>query len=328
MMDKKGYGGDSGTAKTTVDISVVLPAMNEEQNIRPMYLEFRDVLAAITSRYEIIFIDDGSIDGTFREIMTLHENDPRVKCIQFRRNFGQTAALDAGFKMARGTIIVSMDCDLQDDPHELPRLLEQYRKGYDVVCAWRQKRSDKLGKKISSRLAFAVRRMILHDDVHDSGCQFRVYSNACVKDLELSGELHRFIPALCRFRGYKVTEVPVHHRQRKFGKTKYRLSRVFKGLADILLVKFWELHANRPVYFFGKLGLGSFGLGFLTGLYLLYEKFYNGMALANRPMLTLAVLLIIIGVQLGLIGLLADVLVRTYHRAGHKSPYTVKRVVD
>lgn len=312
----------------SVKYSIVLPAYNEQKNVSILYREFTDVLTQISDAYEIVFVDDGSSDNTFGELQKLHRQDNRVKIIRLRRNFGQTAALYAGFQYAKGDIIISMDADLQDNPHELPRLLKKMNEGYDVVCAWRKKRSDSLGKRALSMFAWILRQTIIGDGIHDSGCQFRVYTREAVKDLQLYGELHRFIPALLQLKGYNVTEIAVKHRKRKYGKTKYTITRVLKGLADIITVKFWQQFANRPVHFFGGLGLIFSVLGFLAGLELVIAKFFRGMAIANRPLLILCALLIIVGVQLFMMGVLADMIVKTHYASHDKLPYSIQSIVE
>ena len=255
-----------------VKISVVIPAYNEEKNVSPLYEKLKEVLDQLKKDYEIIFIDDGSTDKTFNELKTLHGSDNNVKIIKFRRNFGQTAALDAGFKEAQGSIIIGMDADLQDDPSEIPRMFKKIDEGYDVVGAWRFKRKDSFSKKIFSKFASFLRKVITKEIVHDSGTTFRAYRKECFGDLNLFGEMHRYIPYLLIWKGFKFTEIKVRHHKRKYGQTKYNFKRLLKGFLDLLVVKFWMQYSARPVHLFGSIGVISTLLGFLIGTYLTIIK--------------------------------------------------------
>lgn len=297
------------------ELSIVIPAYNEEKNVRLLYQKLMDVFSRMETSYEIIYIDDGSADNTFFELEALYEEDKNnVKVIKFRRNFGQTAALDAGFKAAKGKVIVSMDADLQNDPADIPKLLAKMKEGYDVVCGWRKNRKDPLFKHLISRGANFLRSIIINDKIHDSGCTLKAFKRECFTTLDLYGEIHRFIPALLELQGFKITEIVVNHKERIYGSSKYNLRRIMKGFLDILLVKFWMKYVTRPMHLFGGLGLLMAFSGFIIGSYLSIRKLmdYNNYHLANRPLLLLAIILVIIGINFILSGFLADIIIKTY----------------
>ena len=297
------------------ELSIVIPAYNEEKNVRLLYQKLMDVFSRMETSYEIIYIDDGSTDNTFFELEALYEEDKNnVKVIKFRRNFGQTAALDAGFKAAKGKVIVSMDADLQNDPADIPKLLAKMKEGYDVVCGWRKNRKDPLLKHLISRGANFLRSIIINDKIHDSGCTLKAFKRECFTTLDLYGEIHRFIPALLELQGFKITEIVVNHKERIYGSSKYNLRRIMKGFLDILLVKFWMKYVTRPMHLFGELGLLMAFSGFIIGSYLSIRKLmdYNNYHLANRPLLLLAIILVIIGINFILSGFLADIIIKTY----------------
>jgi len=307
-----------------IDLSVVIPVFNEQKNVRPLVSALNESLGSLKLVYELIFVDDGSRDQTFQNLVSL--NVPRVRVIRFRGNFGQTAAMDAGFKHARGGVIVSMDGDLQNDPGDIPRLLAKLNQGFDVVCGWRKHRRDSLFKHFVSRGANVLRKIILRDRIHDSGCSLRAYRLECFDGLDLFGETHRFIPALLEWQGFRVTELVVRHHPRRYGKTKYTVKRVLKGFLDMLVVKFWMQYSTRPVHIFGGLGVLFSLLGFLAGGYLTFIKFWRGAAIADRPLLLLAVLLIVLGIQFLVFGVLADILVKVYYH--NNKNYNIAGVFD
>jgi glycosyltransferase involved in cell wall biosynthesis len=311
-----------------MEISIVIPVYNEEKNIVPLYKEVKPILNSLNKDYEIIFVDDGSKDKTLEELKKIHEKDKSIKIIKFRKNFGQTAALDAGFKHASGKIIVAMDADLQNDPNDIPKLLEKINQRYDVVSGWRKKRRDSLIKHLISRAANVLRFLIINDKIHDSGCTLKAYKKECFKDLDLYGEMHRFIPALLRWKGFKITEVVVNHRKRKFGKTKYSITRVLKGFLDMLVVKFWMQYSTRPVHLFGGLGIVSGFLGFVIALYLTILKLFYNIPIGNRPLLFLSGLLIIIGVQFVIFGFLADIMIKIYYSKEKIKPYNIEKIIE
>ncbi len=304
-------------------ISVVIPAHNEERNIHPLYDSLTTVLNRAGYEFEIIIVDDGSTDATFRRLSEIHEKDDRLHAIRFRRNFGQTAALDAGFKAAKGSIIIAMDADLQNDPNDIPRLLEKLSQGYDVVSGWRYHRKDPLGKKIISKLANALRKSLTGERIHDSGCSLKAYRKECFDNMNLYGEMHRFIPALLLWRGFRIGEIKVLHHPRRFGKTKYGLGRIMHGFLDLLIVVFWQRYSTAPIQLFGGLGLLSFLVGGILSWYLFIQKFIFNVALSGRPALLLATLLVILGVQLMMFGVLADIAIKNYFK--DTPTYTIER---
>ncbi|HLC67140.1 MAG TPA: glycosyltransferase family 2 protein [Candidatus Nanoarchaeia archaeon] len=308
-----------------MDLSVVIPLYNEAENIRPLYERNAAVLPKLGT-YEIIFVDDGSNDGTWQQITALHRKDKHVRGMKLRRNFGQTAAMDAGFHAAQGKIIVAMDGDLQNDPADIPRLLAEIGQGYDVVSGWRYPRRDPLMKRFFSRGADKLRRWITGEKIHDSGCSLKAYRRECFADLELYGEMHRFIPALLLWKGFKIGEIKVTHHPRLHGKSKYTITRLGKGFLDLLVVKFWMQYSARPIHLFGGLGLMTFFLGFLSGVYLTYQKFVLHQSIAGRPLLMLTVLLLVLGVQFIIFGLMSDILIKVYFTGKNKS-YSIEKIV-
>ena len=298
-------------------LSIVIPTYNEEQNVSLLYEELIRTLKPLKHPYEIIYVDDGSSDGTRQALRQLHTKDKNVKILFHRRNFGQSAAMDTGFKYAHGDVIITMDADLQNDPADIPKLLEKMNEGYDVVSGWRKYRQDPLSKKVFSKFAGFMRRSLTRERIHDSGCTLKAFKKECFTNLDIYGEMHRYIPAILTWRGFRVGEIVVNHRARKFGTTKYGMKRLFRGFLDLILVKFWMQYSSRPMHLFGGAGLWCFGLGFIGGLYLLFVKFINGEAIANRPMLMLVVLLLVLGVQFFGMGVMTDALTRIYY---HQSP--------
>lgn len=310
-----------------MDLSIIIPAHNEQDNVRPLYNELRDVLEALGKKYEIIFVDDGSTDRTFDVLAELRKSDPTVTVIKFKRNFGQTAALAAGVKQASGTVVVSMDADLQNDPADIPLLLAKQKEGYDVVSGWRKKRQDTLSKRVISQGANLLRKVFVRDHIHDSGCTLKAYTKEAVKGLDLYGEMHRFIPALAQARGFSVGEVVVHHRPRLKGSTHYRLSRVLKGFMDMLIVAFWMHYGTRPAHLIGGAGFLAFASGFIIALWLSVQKLAYGVPLGDRPLLLLAALLIIFGTQFIMFGFLADILMKIYYKAKDEPPYFIEKIL-
>ena len=297
-----------------IELSVVIPTYNEEANVFLLYKQITEVMTSMKKPYEIIFIDDGSRDRTLPNLKSIKEKDSHVKIIVFRSNFGQTAALDAGFKNAKGKVLFAMDADLQNDPKDIPRLLKKLNEGYDCVSGWRFDRKDSFSKKIVSVFANILRKYLTKDNIHDSGCTLKAYRKECFNDLTLFGEMHRYIPALLKWRGFKIGELKVHHHARKFGKTKYGMLRVFRGFLDLLVVKFWMQYSVRPIHFFGGMGLLMSAVGVIIGLYLTFVKYIMHIGIWGRPLLILAVLLIILGAQLLIFGLLADIMMKIYYR--------------
>lgn len=305
-------------------ISAIIPVYNEEENVKLLYDEILSVLSTLGESFEIIFINDGSTDRTVEELKKLN----RVKIINFRKNYGQTAGLQAGFDYAQGDIIISMDGDRQNDPNDIPKLIEALHKGYDVACGWRHQRKDRLMKKFISKGAMILRKIFIKDNIHDSGCTLRAYRKEAAKSYELSGELHRFIPALSLLNGFKVTEIAVNHRPRVAGATKYNFTRILKGFIDIMGVWFWRKYADRPLHLFGGLGAIFVFLGVIFGLVLFILRVFEIMYLAGRIWPLVVVLLILSGVQLLVSGILADISLRGFSKVNNRKPYQVKEVIS
>lgn len=312
-----------------VALSIVIPIYNEEENIEPLCREIREALEGLGVEYEILAIEDGSTDDSFTVLKRVHEEEPRVRVIRFRRNFGQTAAFAAGFDAARGGMIVTLDADLQNDPADIPRLLAKLEEGYDVVSGWRTERRDPfLTRRFPSMVANWLISEITGVRLHDYGCSLKAYRHEVVKNIRLYGELHRFIPALASWMGVQVTEVPVNHRPRKFGQTKYGLSRTIRVLLDLLTVRFLLSYSTRPIQIFGLLGFLFFGIGGLLLAYLGFVRLVLQQPIADRPLVLLAILLTMVGVQLVTMGLLGELVVRTYHESQGKPIYAVREILD
>ncbi len=308
------------------DLSIVVPAYNEQENISVLHHRLTEALRG--KSYEILFVDDGSTDKTLEVCEKLHCEDKHVKVIQFRRNFGQTAAFDAGFKRAQGKVIITIDADLQNDPHDIDLLLKKLDEGYDCVSGWRINRKDSIGKTITSLFANGFRKLLTGEKIHDSGCSLKAYRKECVENVDLYGETHRFIPTILSWKGFKVGEVKVKHYPRAFGKTKYGFSRVFRGLFDFIVIKFWMNYSTKPMYFLGPVGLVLTFFGSLIGGYLTFDKIFFGASLANRPLLLLAILLVILGVQFLIFGIILDILVKIYYENRTKTYYSIKKVLQ
>jgi glycosyltransferase involved in cell wall biosynthesis len=308
-------------------VSIVIPVYNEEESISPLYKAIKDVMEDTGRDYEIIFVDDGSRDGTFSVLADLQRKDSKVVVIGFRRNFGQTAAMAAGFDYAEGDVIITMDADLQNDPCDIPKLLEAIKE-YDVVSGWRKDRKDKFfSRRLPSVIANWLISKVTGVYLHDYGCTLKAYRKEVIKNIRLYGEMHRFIPAIADWFGASITEVETTHHPRRFGKSKYGISRTVRVLLDLITVKFLQSFSTRPIHAFGPAGLMLGGIGFLIALYLSYEKIALGLSIGGRPLLLLAVLLIILGVQLVVMGLLGEMLARIYHESQGKKIYVVKRVL-
>ena len=310
-------------------ISVVIPLYNEEQSIEPLCDELISVLDGLNRDFEIILVDDGSTDKTLENMLKARNKDDRVRIIKFRKNFGQSAALKAGFDHAKGDVVISMDGDLQNDPDDIPKLLDKIEnEDWDVVCGWRSDRKDPLSKKILSKIANIIRRNITSELVHDSGCTFRVYRNECVKDLDLCGETHRYIPAMLLWKGYRICEVKVRHHQRRYGTTKYNWCRIIKGFLDLIVISFWQKYSVRPIHVFGGLGLILSLSGTLMGGYMGIQRLLFGSSLSDRPLFLLAILMIIIGVQFIVSGILADIMLKVYYGQNDRKNYLIEMVVE
>lgn len=310
---------------TKIYLSVVVPVFNEEESLEFLHQRLTEALADLGRDYELIFVDDGSDDGSFAILKRLCQDDGRVRVARLRRNYGQTAAFSAGFDRARGEVVVTLDADLQNDPADIPRLLAEYERGYDVVSGWRKDRQDRfLDRRLPSILANRLISWGTGVHLHDYGCSLKAYRREVLDDVQLYGELHRFLPALAHGIGARVTEIEVTHHPRRFGRSKYGISRTVRVLLDLLVVKFLLSYSTRPIHIFGLAGLASFFAGGVLLVYLGLVKVFLGQDIGNRPLVLLAILLTMLGVQLITSGLLAELVIRTYHEAQGKPVYTVR----
>jgi len=308
------------------DISFVIPARDEEKSLEKLYEEILSSIKGVSNSFEIIFIDDGSIDDTFKVLKKLHRRDTRIKITRLRGNFGKSAALQIGFSQAIGEIIFTLDADLQDNPKDIPNFLNEIKSGYDLVSGWKRQRNDpQLKKVIPSRIINFLTRILTGIPIHDTNCGFKAYKRIVTENLNLYGELYRFIPVIAYRQNFKVGEVVVHHRKRLYGKTKFGWERGIKGILDLLTIVFLTGFIRRPSHFFGSFGLLCFFGGFVIGLYITYLRFTTGSIQARHPLLFLGMLLMIIGVQLISTGLLAEMVVFSRGKLDYSS--AIKEVV-
>ncbi len=294
-----------------LDLSLVIPLLNEEESLRELSVNLKAVLDGLGLRYEILFVDDGSTDNSFKVLQQIHERNPQIRAIRFRRNFGKSAALSAGFQEASGEIIVTMDADLQDDPVEIPRLIEKLNSGYDLVSGWKKKRYDPISKTFPSRFFNFVTAGLTGIRLHDFNCGLKAYRKELTKELKIYGELHRYIHVLAHWAGFHVGEIVVQHHRRKFGKTKFGPGRFWKGFLDLLTILFTTRYITRPLHLFGVWGLISFLFGLAIEVYLTSEWLRGETALSNRPLFLVGILLIIVGIQFVSIGLLGEMITKT-----------------
>jgi len=309
--------------------SMVVPIFNEADNIDRLIDEVIPVMESLNGPFEVIAVDDGSSDSSFEKLKVLRQKEPRLKIIRFRGNFGQTAAFSAGFAQARGEIIITIDADLQNDPADIPALIAKLEEGYDIVSGWRFDRQDKfISRKLPSMIANKIISWTTKVHLHDYGCSLKAFHRDVVKNINLYGEMHRFIPAVASWMGVKVAEVKVNHRPRIAGVSKYGIDRTIRVILDLITVKFLLSYSTSPIQIFGLLGLFSGGGGFLLALWLSFQKVVMDIPLSNRPALLLAVLLILVGVQLISIGLLAEMMSRTYHESQNKPIYVIKDILE
>jgi len=309
-------------------LSVVVPIFNEEENITPLCRELKNVLEALGMGYEVIFVDDGSTDTSNEVLQRLAKDDKEIKVIQFRKNFGQTAAIAAGVEHAQGEIIVTLDGDGQNDPRDIPRLLERLEQGYDVVSGWRRSRKDPLlNKRFPSALANTLISWLTRVKLHDYGCTLKAYRKDILKDIRLYGEMHRFIPAYASWVGARITEMEVTHYPRRHGKSKYGLSRTTSIILDLITFLFLQRYSTKPIRLFGGAGMILFSLGTLTGLFVLYRRIIWG-GVWISPMILISFLFITMGVMFILLGLIAEIIIRTYHESQKKPIYAIKSTLN
>lgn len=308
-------------------LSVVIPVYNEEENVRLLYERLKEALDPLKKEYEILFVDDGSTDKTLAVLEDIQENDNSLIVLSLRRNFGQTAAFAAGFDFARGDVVVTMDGDLQNDPADIPKLLELI-KDNDLVSGWRKRRKDPFfTRRLPSMMANWLISNVTGVKLHDYGCSLKAYRRDVIKNLKLYGEMHRFIPAVASWYGVRVAEVETVHHPRIRGKSKYGISRTVKVVLDLITVKFLQSFSTKPIQFFGPVGIMSGFVGFLILLYLSIDKLFFGKSIGARPLLLLGALLVIVGIQLIGMGLIGEMLVRVYHESQRKPIYVIKKIL-
>ena len=307
-----------------IEISVVIPLYNEEQSLKELADQLKNTLVRFGGRYELIFVDDGSTDNSFRVLRDLHFRNNRIKVIRFRRNYGKSAALMVGFQRAQGDYVVTMDADLQDDPAEIPNLIRQIKAGYDVVSGWKKKRHDPITKTLPSKFFNFVTSVMTGVKIHDSNCGLKAYRRDVVKSVNVYGELHRYIPALAHWQGFRIGEVVVQHRARKYGKTKFGTGRFLKGFLDLLTVLFTTRYIARPLHLFGVWGMVSAFAGLCIDGYLAAEWIAGRTALSNRPLFLVGLILIIVGIQFVSIGLLGEMITKGQHV---EKEYSIREII-
>lgn len=306
-------------------VSVVVPLLNEEESLKELSQLLEGVLSSLNSNYEVIFVDDGSTDRSFEKIKEINQGNKRFKCIKFRKNYGKSSALAAGFKAAKGSYVITMDADLQDDPREIPDLIAVLQSGYDLVSGWKKVRYDPFIKRNTSKIFNYVTSKVSGVRLHDFNCGLKAYKKDVVKSLKVYGEMHRYLPALAHLSGFKVTEKIVKHHPRKFGKTKFGASRFINGFLDVLTVMFTNKYIKKPLHLFGVLGLISTTAGFGITLYLTLLKFLEGASISNRPLFLVGILFIIIGVQFISLGLIAEMITKSN---AHQEDFLIEKVIQ
>jgi len=304
-------------------LSAVVPLYNEEGNVKELHRRVKESFEGIGKPYEIVFVDDGSTDGTVADCEGLSP----LRLIRFRKNFGQTAAFDAGIKAATGDIVITMDGDLQNDPADFPLLLEKIEEGYDVVSGWRHKRKDPFMKKIFSRTANLLRGFLIKDGIHDSGCSLKAYRRECFDGVDLFGEMHRFMPAMLLLDGFRVTEVKVSHHPRVHGTTKYNWKRGIKGFVDMVFLWFWREYSSRAIHLFGGTGIFSIFAGLVILAWMFIDKVFFGASLSARIWPLVGTLLVLVGVQLFVFGILVDIAVKIYYRQRNRMNYAIREII-
>src|SRR5688500_4657301 len=316
------------TKQPSPELSLFLPVLDEQENLRPMHAKIRGALDTLGKSAEVIFVDDGSTDRSLEILKEIAADDPRVRVISLRRNYGQTAAMSAGIDAAKGSILIPMDADLQNDPADIKRLLDKLDEGYDVVSGWRKNRRDKLiSRKIPSQIANRVISWIGGVPLHDYGCSLKAYRRDVIQDVKLYGEMHRFIPIYAAWAGARVTEIPVDHHARTMGKSKYGISRTIKVVFDLITIKFMAEYHTKPIYVFGTFGMLAFFISIITGVWATVLKIGYDVSFILTPLPIIAVVMLAISVQFFLMGLLAELLVRTYHESQDKAIYAVREKI-
>jgi glycosyltransferase involved in cell wall biosynthesis len=316
-------------AADTPDVSVIVLVYNEIDSVEPLHRELMGVMEALGKSFEVVYIDDGSRDGSTERLGELASRDARVRVVSFRRNFGQTAAVQAGIDHSRGNVLVFLDGDMQNDPHDIPHLLAKIDEGYDVVSGWRRDRHDDLSRVLPSQVANWLIGRVTGVRLSDFGCTLKAYRREVIHDVKLYGEMHRFIPVYASTVGARITELPVNHRPRTYGKSKYSLSRTSKVMLDLVTVKLLGSYSTKPMYFFGFAGIGLWAVSFLLAVIVVIERLLPPYPYAhNNPLLLLSVVFAAVGVQFILMGLLAELSIRTYHESQSKPTYVVREVIE
>ncbi|MGB2906909.1 MAG: glycosyltransferase family 2 protein [Candidatus Aminicenantaceae bacterium] len=315
--------------QATQDLSIIIPVYNEAQNLEELHAQIVSSCRKLGKSFEIIFVDDGSQDESFAVLKRLQSADATLRLIRLRKNFGQTAALSAGFDHARGEVIITLDADLQNDPEDFGLLLDKIEEGFDLVNGWRVKRKDKfLTKRVPSMIANRLISLITLVKLHDYGCTLKALRRDVAQNINLYGEMHRFIPAIASHMGVTIAEVKVNHRPRRHGKSNYNIFRTIRVVFDLLTVKFLLSYSTRPLQIFGLFGLISGLIGGGLGIWLSYQRLFQQQSIANRPLLLLAILLLVIGFQFITLGLLAEIMVRAYHESLEKRIYYIREIID
>lgn len=313
----------------SVELSVVIPLYNEEENVQPLYDELKGVLEKVGRTYEVLLVDDGSSDQTFEKLKAIAAADPRVVVLRFRRNFGQTAALSAGIERARGAVIIPMDGDLQNDPADIPKLLAKMETdGFECVSGWRKNRQDSGTRVLPSKIANWLIGALSGVKIHDYGCTMKAYKREVIEGVRLYGEMHRFVPIYAHWQGARVTEMVTNHRARQFGKSKYGFNRILKVVLDLMVVKFLFQYMSKPIYVFGGFGLAALFASFVAGGAAIYLKLAHVRDFVTTPLPLFAGIAALVGLQAMLVGLLAEVLVRTYYESQGKRPYLIGQVIE
>jgi len=326
MLDPKSL--EASPVQQSLDVSLVIPIYNEYESIPRLVRVITEVMEPLPYSYEVICVDDGSTDGSPEVLRQLAAETPHLAVLLLRRNYGQTAAMAAGFDYARGQAIITLDGDLQNDPADIPMLMQKLDEGYDLVSGWRKHRQDnQITRLLPSKIANWIIARVTGVSIHDYGCSLKAYRAELVRDMNLYGELHRFLPALAFIEGARITEVPVNHHARQFGSSKYGLGRTFRVVMDLLTVYFMKRFLTKPMYVFGLMGIVSMIGGFLLGGYLTFLKIALGQSIGDRPLLILAIVLLLAGIQLFCFGLLAELLMRTYHESQNRPIYRVREVL-
>jgi glycosyltransferase involved in cell wall biosynthesis len=328
VLEKNLYAQNGSHAEDAPELSIFLPVYNEEPNLRPMHEKISNALDALGKTAEVIYVDDGSRDGSLKVLREIAAQDERVRVVSFRRNYGQTAAMAAGIDAATGEILIPMDADLQNDPADIARLLEKLNEGYDVVSGWRKNRQDKLvTRKVPSWIANSVISYIGGVPLHDYGCSLKAYRCDVLQDVRLYGEMHRFIPIYAAWAGARVSEIPVEHHPRTMGKSKYGLSRTVKVVLDLMTIKFMASYQTKPIYVFGTFGLIAFALSIIGGVSAIALKIFYSVSFILTPLPVFTIVMLAISVQFFLMGLLAEMMVRTYHESQAKPIYAIREKI-